>query len=116
LGFAGLFLPAVFWIVFLAGLGTGGVGESLACASRERFQNRSNQKIKTKKQREKKKEEFWDDRKEERLAAISLAILVGVFSLFGILQAAAPPCVRDSLVYQSVVPQGISPSRASLAY
>ncbi len=104
LGFAGLFLPAVFWIVFLTGLGLGVwrmVGLCVVPTGPESVERKKqNEKTEGKEQKR-----IPDDRKEQRLAVISLAIFVGVFFLFGILQAAAPPCVRDSLVYHLLCPK-----------
>ena len=92
LGFAGLFLPPVLWILFLAGLGLGVwriVGLSIERRSSERGEGKKIPK----------------EIKEEKFALIFLAIWVGVFLLYGVLQAAAPPCIRDSLVYHLLCPR-----------
>jgi 4-amino-4-deoxy-L-arabinose transferase-like glycosyltransferase len=77
LGFAGLLIPSVLWGVFLSGMG-------LAVWW-----------IAT---------EFWG-RATLRSVNIFLLTLVGLFLLPAILQAAAPPYVRDSLVYHLLCPK-----------
>ncbi len=92
LGFAGLFLPAVFWTLFLVGLGLGVwriVGLSIERRSPEGAEGKK----------------ISEDLKEEKFAFIFLAICLGVFLSYGVLQAAAPPYVRDSLVYHLLCPR-----------
>ncbi len=104
LGFVGVFLPVVFWIVLLAGLGFG-VWRSVRMCIPRRGPEAVGRKDQNENTAGREEKNLRNDRPEQRLAVICLAIIAGVFSLFGILQAAAPPCVRDSLVYHLLCPK-----------
>lgn len=92
LGFAGLFLPPVFWVLFFAGSGLG-----VWRIARLSFEGGSSEKGERRR--------IPEGTKEEKFAFIFLAICVGIFLLFGIFQAAAPPSARDSLVYHLLCPR-----------
>ncbi len=91
-GFAGLFLPGVFWVLLLGGIGIG-VWRILT-----------------------KSQNGWVDASEGGIdgpgetapvsgACLFLVVAAGLFVLPAILQAAAPPYVRDSLVYHLLCPK-----------
>jgi len=91
-GFAGLFLPPVFWTLFLGGWGWG-VWRIVSLSIERKHPERGEGK------------KIPEDIKEEKAALAFLAICLGVFLLFGVFQAAAPPCIRDSLVYHLLCPK-----------
>jgi len=93
LGFIGGFVPTVLWTVFL-----GGIGITIWHITREfRKSTHSwslNQTIRGE-----------TENKEEGAAYIVLMMIMGLFFIPAILQAAAPPYVRDSLVYHLLCPK-----------
>jgi len=90
LGFTGLFIPLVLWMLLIAG-----VGLSVWWISVE-FMKPSGLKLIA---------PTVQDGKEEIWGSIFLFATVGIFLLPAILQAAAPPHVRDSLVYHLLCPK-----------
>ena len=93
LGFIGGFVPTVLWIVFFGGIGI--TIWHIAEESRKSTHSRPlNQTI---------QEET--ENKEEGAAYIFLMVVMGLFFIPAILQAAAPPYVRDSLVYHLLCPK-----------
>jgi hypothetical protein len=94
LGFTGGFVSAVLWIIFLGGIGTtilyiaGEIKKSTHLKS-------LNQAVR----------EGIEKGKEEGVPYIFLIVVVGLFFLPAMLQAAAPPYVRDSLVYHLLCPK-----------
>lgn len=94
LGFAGLFYTAIFWSVFLGGVGMAfwriiaGGSIPLAPAPPFLFAGESR-----------------GTGNQERWALIFLAAVIVLFLVSPILQAAAPPYVRDSLVYHLFCPK-----------
>jgi hypothetical protein len=104
LGFAGLFSPPVFWAVFLAGLGWGGwriVGLSIEGRSPGSVESADENARIGRGEGKRTPAEI----KEEKDALIFLGIGLGVFLSYGVLQAAAPPHLRDSLVYHLLCPR-----------
>ena len=99
LGFIGGLVPTVLWAVFLTGIGITSwriVGE-VRRSSRSRS---GNQTI-----REETDKGIGKERRKEEAAYIFLMMILGLFFLPAILQAAAPPYVRDSLVYHLLCPK-----------
>ena len=94
LGFIGGFVSAVLWTVFLGGIGitiwhiTGEIKKSTHLKS-------LNHPVR----------EGMEKGKEGGAPYIFLMVIVGLFFLPAILQAAAPPYVRDSLVYHLLCPK-----------
>jgi hypothetical protein len=93
LGFAGFFIAPVLWVVFLVGVGLA-VWRIALEFKREPAPSSSPFK-----------REISKEQREETLALIFLIVIVGLFLLPAILQAAAPPYVRDSLVYHLLCPK-----------
>ena len=86
LGFVGGFVSAVLWTVFLGGIGVAIwhiVGEF----------KRVNQPIQE------------ETENKENSVPYLLIVIIGLFSIPAILQATAPPYVRDSLVYHLLCPK-----------
>jgi hypothetical protein len=103
-GFAGLFLPPVFWALFLAGLGWGVwriVGLSIEGRSPGSVESGDENAQTGRGEGKRTPAEI----KEEKAALIFLGIGLGVFLSYGVLQAAAPPHLRDSLVYHLLCPR-----------
>jgi hypothetical protein len=94
LGFIGGFVSPVFWIIFLGGIGvtilyiTGKIKKSNHVRS-------ANQPIRKRTEKG----------EEGKAHSIFLIGIVGLFFLPAIIQAAAPPYVRDSLVYHLLCPK-----------
>ncbi len=99
LGFIGAFYPTVLWTVFFTGIGitiwriVGELRSSIYSIS-------INQTI-----REKIDKMSANEKKEEHVVSIFLLLMIVLFFLPAILQAAAPPYVRDSLVYHLLCPK-----------
>jgi len=99
LGFIGGFVPILLWAFFLAGIGIaiwqimGEFGKSFT----RRLINRTIQ--------EGTDEGIAGEVKREKVAKIIFAVTLGLFILPAILQAAAPPYVRDALVYHLLCPK-----------
>ena len=95
LGFAGLFIPAVLWGVFLAavGLAVWWIAAGLGQVPRPILVEREGQGGKG------------ECGSENARTTFFLAASVGLFLVAAILQAAAPPYVRDSLVYHLLCPK-----------
>jgi hypothetical protein len=89
LGFSGLFIPSVFWAVFICGIG---LSIWLLCAA---FRNLGLRGF----------FESWQKTRGKRFPVMFLVISMFLFFLPAILQAAAPPYVRDSLVYHLLCPK-----------
>lgn len=125
IGFIGGFVPAVLWAVFLGGIGiaiwhivgefkeyirswsvnpvrnscgasnSAGIilGPNSAAEQRSLISNGVNQTIQE------------QTGKKEKLVLYLLMVIIGLFTIPAILQAAAPPYVRDSLVYHLLCPK-----------
>jgi hypothetical protein len=89
LGFSGLFVPSVFRGIFICGLG---LGIWRFCTAFKSLRLR-------------RLFESWQENRGKRLPVICLVITTFLFFLPAILQAAAPPYVRDSLVYHLLCPK-----------
>jgi hypothetical protein len=99
LGFIGAFVPLVLWTVFFVGIGImiwRIVGEFRSSAHSVSVNHTNREKIDKGAAKE---------RREEQAASIILILVIGLFFLPAILQAAAPPYVRDSLVYHLLCPK-----------
>ena len=99
LGFIGAFSPTVLWTVFFTGIGITIwriVGELTSFT----HSTSVNQTI-----RENTDMGAAKEKREEQTASILLILIIGLFFLPAILQAAAPPYVRDSLVYHLLCPK-----------
>ena len=92
LGFVGLFTPSILWLVFLFGIAYAiwHLGAELRPTFRSGLVKELAQVWKT---------------GEDKFAVIFLLGTTGLFLLFAILQAAAPPNLRDSLVYHLLCPK-----------
>ncbi len=92
IGFVGGFVPTVLWVLF-----GGGVGITIwriIGQSQKAFHSRSvNQAIRE------------EARKKEKWTPYLLIVIIGLFYIPAVLQAAAPPYVRDSLVYHLLCPK-----------
>ena len=99
LGFIGAFIPTVLWTLFFMGIGItiwriaqnfrrSSISKSIILTLQEEAINR-----------------IPEDKREEEPAPIFLIAILGLFFLPAILQAAAPPYVRDSLVYHLLCPR-----------
>jgi hypothetical protein len=93
LGFAGFFTAPVLWMVFLIGIGL--VVWRIALEFKKPPAPSSSQFG----------HEISKEQREETSAFIFLTVTVGLFLLSAALQAAAPPYVRDSLVYHLLCPK-----------
>src|SRR4030042_25316 len=99
LGFIGAFVPTVLWALFFTGIGI--TIWQIIGEFRRSFRLRAvNQTIQENAEKGIAKEE-----KKEKTAYIYLMLILGLFFLPAILQAAAPPYVRDSLVYHLLCPK-----------
>jgi hypothetical protein len=99
LGFIGAFVSPVLWAVFLTGIGITIlriVGECRRTPSLRSV----NQTI-----QEEMDKGIAKERRKREAAPIFLMVILGLFFLPAILQAAAPPYVRDSLVYHLLCPK-----------
>ncbi len=99
LGFIGGFGPTVLRTVFLAG-----IGMTIWCIVRE-VRISSGPKSVSQRVRGEPDGVFVKERGKAEAAPIFLAVILGLFFLLAILQAAAPPYVRDSLVYHLLCPK-----------
>jgi hypothetical protein len=90
LGFVGVFVPSALWAMFLAGVGLA------VCRIATEFKRSLAAGL---------REQPVQDEKEKKEVLILLAATAGLFLLPAILQAAAPPYVRDSLVYHLLCPK-----------
>jgi hypothetical protein len=99
LGFIGGFIPTVLWTVFLTG-----IGMTIWCIVRE-LRRSSGSKSINQRIRGEPDEVFTKEKGKEKAAYIFLMGILGIFLLSAILQAAAPPYVRDSLVYHLLCPK-----------
>jgi len=99
LGFIGGFVPTVLWTVFFVGIGITIL--HIAGEFRKSTHSRSiNQTIRE--ETEKGIDKEW---REQGATYIFLMLIIGLFFIPAILQAAAPPYVRDSLVYHLLCPK-----------
>ena len=99
LGFIGGFVPSVLWAVFFIGI----VITIWHIVGEVRLSSRlesANETI-----REEMDKTVAKERKKENALYIFLMVILGLFYLPAILQAAAPPYVRDSLVYHLLCPK-----------
>jgi hypothetical protein len=99
LGFIGGFVPTVLWTVFFIGIGI-----TIWCIIRE-FRRCSGSKSINQRIRGEPDEVVAKEKGKEKAAHIFLMGILGFFLLSAILQAAAPPYVRDSLVYHLLCPK-----------
>ena len=99
LGFIGAFVPAVLWALFFTGIGI----TIWRIAQDFRRSHISGSVIQT--IREEAISRIPEDKRKEGSAPIFLMAILGLFFLPAILQAAAPPYVRDSLVYHLLCPK-----------
>ncbi|NWG04846.1 MAG: hypothetical protein HXY44_18485 [Syntrophaceae bacterium] len=93
LGFFGGFVSTVLWTVFIGGIGITlwHIAEEFIKYTRSRSSSQESQeKI---------------ENKGERVLFILLMVIIGLFFISAILQAAAPPYLRDSLVYHLLCPK-----------
>jgi hypothetical protein len=88
LGFFGGFVPAGLWTVFFGGIGIAIL--YIACEIKKFSHLRALNQL---------SQERIEKVKEEGTSNLLLMVVIGLFFLPAILQAAAPPYVRDSLVY-----------------
>jgi len=93
LGFARFFIAPVLWAVFLIGIG---LAVWLIALEFRKLPAPSSSPF---------GHEISKGQREEITAFIFLTVIVGLFLLSAILQAAAPPYVRDSLVYHLLCPK-----------
>ena len=99
LGFIGAFVPTIFWILFFTGIGI--TIWQIIGELRRSFELRVvNQTIQENMEKGIAKGEM-----KEKTTYIFLMLILGLFFLPAILQAAAPPYVRDSLVYHLLCPK-----------
>ena len=99
LGFIGGFVPTVLWTVFFTG-----IGATILRIAGE-FRRSSNSRSVNQTIREETEKGIAKERRKEEAAYIFLMMILGLFFLPAILQAAAPPYVRDSLVYHLLCPK-----------
>ncbi len=99
LGFIKGFVPTVLWTVFFAG-----IGMAIWRIARE-FRRSPNSRLANRTIGEETKKEIARERREEKVAYIFLMVIMGIFFVSAVLQAAAPPYVRDSLVYHLLCPK-----------
>jgi len=99
LGFIKGFVPTVLWAVFF-----GGTGITIWCIVGE-LKRSSNSKSVIQTIGEEAISRIPEDKRKEGSAPIFLMAILGLFFLPAILQAAAPPYVRDSLVYHLLCPK-----------
>jgi hypothetical protein len=99
LGFIGGYVPSVLWAVFF-----GGIGITIWCIVRE-LKRYLDSRSGDRKVRDETDKRIARERRKENHARIFLAVILGLFLLSTILQAAAPPYVRDSLVYHLLCPK-----------
>jgi hypothetical protein len=123
LGFAGLLLPSILWATFLAGMGVA-FWQVISCRTRLRGSLREKKKIPSGEDgpaggqgprgepdfRGSISNEEANDQdpvllRQEWLAFLLLAAVAGFFILPAVLQASAPPHMRDSLVYHLLCPK-----------
>jgi hypothetical protein len=93
LGFIKGFVPTILWTVFFMG-----IGMAIWRIARE-FRKSCNSSSVNPAIQEETKNGIAKKRREEERTTIFLVVITGVFFLPAILQAAAPPYLRDSLVY-----------------
>jgi len=99
LGFIGAFVPAVLWALFFTGIGIT-IWRIAQDFKRSHISGSVIQTI-----REEAISRIPEDKRKEGSAPIFLMAILGLFFLPAILQAAAPPYVRDSLVYHLLCPK-----------
>ena len=99
LGLIGGFIPTVLWAVFF-----GGIGIAIWRITGE-VRKPNNSRSVDQPIREGTERGIIKERRKEGVAYIFLMIIMGLFFLPAILQAAAPPYVRDSLVYHLLCPK-----------
>jgi hypothetical protein len=99
LGFIGAFVPAVLWALFFTGIGIT-IWRIAQDFRRSHISGSVSQTI-----QEEAISRIPEDKRKEGCAPIFLMAILGLFILPAILQAAAPPYVRDSLVYHLLCPK-----------
>jgi hypothetical protein len=99
LGFIGGFLPTVLWTVFIMG-----IGMAIWRLARE-FRKSPDSRSVNLPIREETQNGIAKERGGQEVAYIFLMVIVGIFFVPPIIQAAAPPYVRDSLVYHLLCPK-----------
>ena len=92
IGFIGGFIPMVLWVVFLGGIGLT-IKQIIGEFKKNDYSRPINQTIGK------------QTGKKEKWVPYLLILIIGLFSIPAILQAAAPPYVRDSLVYHLLCPK-----------
>ena len=99
IGFIGGYVPTVLWTVFFGG--TGITIWRIAEGFRKILNSRSvNQTI-----REETEKGISEKGRKDKAIYIFLIVIMGLFLLPAVLQAAAPPYIRDSLVYHLLCPK-----------
>jgi uncharacterized membrane protein YbaN (DUF454 family) len=99
LGFIGGFIPTVLWTVFIMGIGI-----AIWRVARE-FRKSPNSRLVNPTIQEETQNGIAKERGGQEVAYIFLMVIIGIFFVPPILQAAAPPYVRDSLVYHLLCPK-----------
>ena len=99
LGFIGAFVPTVLWTVFFTGMGIT-IWRIAGEFRKSTNSNSVNQTV-----REEKEKGILEKRRKDEAIYIFLIVIMGLFFLPAVLQAAAPPYVRDSLVYHLLCPK-----------
>jgi hypothetical protein len=99
LGFIGGFLSIVLWAVFFGGIGIT-IWRIVGELKRYLGSKSGNQR-----NRDETERRIARERRKENRAHIFLAVILGLFLVSTVLQAAAPPYVRDSLVYHLLCPK-----------